>query len=144
MRSSVQKLESKDIFSFPLFLSSHAVSIICLLLRDLRIQPLKPPRQTSGLVTENEKVEIFSNALLHSHCVSVSFSLSKHCGAERLRRIRPWRRVEETDGGGLGETDWDKTCGERERLTQVAEREDSHLNKSWRSWRHHIKSTLKS
>lgn len=85
--------------------SSHAESIIHLLLRDLQIQPLKPLRQTSGLVIQNERAEIFSITLLHSQRVSVSLSLSKHCGAERLRRISPWRRVEETDGGGLGEPD---------------------------------------
>lgn len=34
--------------------------------------------------------------VLHSQCVSVSFTLSKHCGAERQRRLRLRRHVEET------------------------------------------------
>ncbi len=73
MSSPFKKCESEGLFSFPLFSSSHADFILCLLLRDLRIQPLKPPGQTSGLLTQNEKAEILASL---SSTVSVSLSPS--------------------------------------------------------------------
>lgn len=58
--------------------------MVCVLLRDLWIQLLKPLRQTSGLVTENEKAEI-SASLSSTASVSLSLSVCLNIVAQRGR-----------------------------------------------------------
>ena len=95
-------------FSFPLFLSSHFGSIICCLPPWGFMDPLFKASDTNigAWYTEWEGGN-FSITLRHSQCVSVSFSLSKHCGAQRGRgtsgRGDMWRR--QTEAAGVNQTE---------------------------------------